>query len=336
MLLTPRRTTTSAEALRFCHNIHVRRTLSIFAIFTLCPFMAAPGMAQTAPPSISPTAVTLSMIAGNNPALFLFDSDASGKNFRDQWDILTSHADVLNAGNLVVIPVLSITSVALPPDHGLHISYLSDVDAASARATFHCTGNSFCAVFMAKQGTTQQVSSPFPATSLVALVHAGPTPVQAAITTQQNAGYKTLTSSSAASTVVLSDLLGAARPVLLFSLTADDRDFQAQWATLAEHANDLSARNVIIVPILSVQSPALPPAHGLQIKSLDDLGRTKARSDFSCSSASFCVILLGKDGGEKFRSSSPVSIDEIISTIDGMPMRQQEMKQQQQNAPPSQ
>lgn len=39
----------------------------------------------------------------------------------------------------------------------------------------------------------------------------------------------------------------------------------------------------------------------------------------------FLVLLFGKDGGEKLRSSQPVSAEDLFGLIDGMPMRRQEM-----------
>lgn len=40
----------------------------------------------------------------------------------------------------------------------------------------------------------------------------------------------------------------------------------------------------------------------------------------------FTVILIGKDGGEKFRSDKPVAPDAIFGLIDTMPMRQSEIR----------
>jgi hypothetical protein len=40
----------------------------------------------------------------------------------------------------------------------------------------------------------------------------------------------------------------------------------------------------------------------------------------------FTLLLIGKDGGEKLRSSKPVEIKTIFQLIDSMPMRQAEMK----------
>ena len=40
----------------------------------------------------------------------------------------------------------------------------------------------------------------------------------------------------------------------------------------------------------------------------------------------FTIILVGKDGSDKLRSTSPLILQKLYSTIDAMPMRQSEMK----------
>ena len=40
----------------------------------------------------------------------------------------------------------------------------------------------------------------------------------------------------------------------------------------------------------------------------------------------FVVLLIGKDGGEKFRSTKHVEVETIFKLIDSMPMRQAEME----------
>jgi len=42
--------------------------------------------------------------------------------------------------------------------------------------------------------------------------------------------------------------------------------------------------------------------------------------------APFTVILVGKDGGDKLKSTLPVSLKKLFDTIDGMPMRKYEMQ----------
>jgi hypothetical protein len=50
------------------------------------------------------------------------------------------------------------------------------------------------------------------------------------------------------------------------------------------------------------------------------------RKHLSVQPGQFMSILIGKDGGEKFRQDRIVELKEIFKIIDAMPMRQQEMK----------
>jgi hypothetical protein len=43
-------------------------------------------------------------------------------------------------------------------------------------------------------------------------------------------------------------------------------------------------------------------------------------------SAAFSVVLIGKDGGEKLRRSTPLAPADLFAIVDVMPMRQAEMK----------
>ena len=43
-------------------------------------------------------------------------------------------------------------------------------------------------------------------------------------------------------------------------------------------------------------------------------------------SDTFIIILIGKDGGEKLRSDTVLSTAKLFSTIDAMPMRKEEMR----------
>ena len=56
------------------------------------------------------------------------------------------------------------------------------------------------------------------------------------------------------------------------------------------------------------------------------------RQKFSVRQGSFLVILIGKDGEEKMRRQK-VNLTEIFAVIDGMPMRQREMKERGKNQP---
>jgi Domain of unknown function (DUF4174) len=53
---------------------------------------------------------------------------------------------------------------------------------------------------------------------------------------------------------------------------------------------------------------------------------TAARSRFRVEDGAFATILVGRDGGEKFRSAEPIPAGKLFDLIDAMPMRQREMR----------
>ena len=63
------------------------------------------------------------------------------------------------------------------------------------------------------------------------------------------------------------------------------------------------------------------------VEALDgtDLGRTLRRR-FEVQAGEFRAILVGKDGGAKLRSASPISSEKLFAEIDKMPMRQDETR----------
>jgi hypothetical protein len=48
--------------------------------------------------------------------------------------------------------------------------------------------------------------------------------------------------------------------------------------------------------------------------------------NFNIGQSNFYAILIGKDGSEKLRSASAIDTEKLFGTIDAMPMRRQEMK----------
>ena len=51
-----------------------------------------------------------------------------------------------------------------------------------------------------------------------------------------------------------------------------------------------------------------------------------ARSRFGIGRETFTAVLVGKDGGEKFRSTEPVQPQDLFDRIDAMPTRRREMR----------
>jgi hypothetical protein len=95
-----------------------------------------------------------------------------------------------------------------------------------------------------------------------------------------------------------------------------DRQLQRQLTLFDGHREDLKERDVAIMYIP-------PPLHDGVTTSALWVG---LRKQFQIEDRKFAVVLVGKDGGEKFRSYVPVTIEKLDALIDAMPMRQQEVR----------
>jgi len=124
--------------------------------------------------------------------------------------------------------------------------------------------------------------------------------------------------SSAASLAAMRD---KSRPLLIFyPQNPGDRppaaSLRRQQALLKGHEAELKDRDVAIVYI---------PAP-LRDESITATMWAGLRKQFQIDDRGFTVLLLGKDGEEKFRSRVPVTIEKLDALIDAMPMRQQEVR----------
>jgi hypothetical protein len=119
--------------------------------------------------------------------------------------------------------------------------------------------------------------------------------------------------------VSLTTLRDTARPLLIFAPTPDDPQLQIQLRRLHDNAAAVFERDIVVIAI-PYESPSPTPA-------MFTVECAKfARIRFNVAPTDFTVILIGKDGGEKLRSHKPLTIDQLSTTIDTMPMRQQELR----------
>ena len=56
-------------------------------------------------------------------------------------------------------------------------------------------------------------------------------------------------------------------------------------------------------------------------------GAADIRQRFGIARDRFAVVLVGKDGMEKYRSGQPVDLSFVFDIVDGMPMRRREMRE---------
>jgi hypothetical protein len=110
------------------------------------------------------------------------------------------------------------------------------------------------------------------------------------------------------------------RVLVLFSPSESDASFQSQKKGLASSAEEVLDRELMILEIVD-QGQSRAGNQLLSEKAVQDI-----RKRLGVLGGSFQILLIGKDGGVKLRSSEPVSTKDLFGLIDSMPMRRQEME----------
>ncbi|WP_176955937.1 DUF4174 domain-containing protein [Catalinimonas alkaloidigena] len=110
------------------------------------------------------------------------------------------------------------------------------------------------------------------------------------------------------------------RLLLIFSEDTNITDYQRQVSILQSDQMGMADRDLVFFRIFpdegyTPDNDALTPAQVTALRERFDVG------------TGFTVILIGKDGGEKRTERKPLTLDQLYGTIDAMPMRQNEMKQ---------
>ena len=101
------------------------------------------------------------------------------------------------------------------------------------------------------------------------------------------------------------------RQLLLFTQNKDTGLAEKQLAIWKETQTEMQERDLTITVITG-----------------NELVYKKYKVD---SQTEFTVILLGKDGGEKFRTQNLLTANKLFALIDAMPMRRQEMQKKEKN-----
>ena len=97
------------------------------------------------------------------------------------------------------------------------------------------------------------------------------------------------------------------RVIVIASPSRNTQAYLSQRKELSVESPDWKERDLVLVEVIGPEKADLRGA--LNLKAGD-----------------FTVLLIGKDGGVKLRSGTPVSSREIFELIDSMPMRRQEIR----------
>lgn len=110
------------------------------------------------------------------------------------------------------------------------------------------------------------------------------------------------------------------RLLLIFAPSGDDQNYLDQQQLLEGREAELAQRDTLVMQL--VDGPNQPSTQPL-------------RDRFNIAADQFAVVLVGKDGTAKMVEHQPVAIGQVKELIDSMPMRQDEI-QQDNTAPPEQ
>ncbi|QNF31672.1 DUF4174 domain-containing protein [Adhaeribacter swui] len=125
-------------------------------------------------------------------------------------------------------------------------------------------------------------------------------------------------SGSAAAT--LNDMdKGKHRILLVFAPNSQNELLQEQNKMLRQAHPGLTERDMLVVQVIENNVELNPDIK----EAVPSAG--KLRQEYKVNAEQFSVVLLGKDGGEKYRAQHPQAPAVLFQIIDAMPMRQSEM-----------
>ena len=104
------------------------------------------------------------------------------------------------------------------------------------------------------------------------------------------------------------------RLLLLFAPTLESTELVRQQEMIRESRPGIAERQIEVLEVV--------PGGNASAKREDLLRK------FGVEAGSYTLLLLGKDGQEKYRSQKAVPLEEVFRIIDQMPMRRQEMRKQ--------
>lgn len=110
------------------------------------------------------------------------------------------------------------------------------------------------------------------------------------------------------------------RLLIVFATSDKNLNYQKQMSIIAKASTGFAERYLIVFSIF--ENHGVSPMH----QNLDNQTCKKLYEKFKIGKDSFTVVLIGKDGGEKYRKNTILTSEELFAIIDAMPMRKAEMK----------
>ena len=117
---------------------------------------------------------------------------------------------------------------------------------------------------------------------------------------------------------------------LLFVFAPTDSNAMRAEQEAASEGRDpgFRERDLLVLTVTGQNRGTQRAAPGAEPQPLTAAAARRLRARFDVPDDAFRVVLVGKDGTEKRREAEPVSARSVFDTIDAMPMRQREMREQ--------
>lgn len=118
------------------------------------------------------------------------------------------------------------------------------------------------------------------------------------------------------------------RLLFVFASSASDARLAKQREALDGSAAGVRDRDLLLIILMGDgENGTLQSGPGQGARPLTTAAVRRLYAQFTVGPDAFRVVLVGKDGTEKRRDSDPVTARSLFDTIDAMPMRQREMRQ---------
>jgi hypothetical protein len=111
------------------------------------------------------------------------------------------------------------------------------------------------------------------------------------------------------------------RLLFVFAPSRDAASYVEQVKRLAGTQGGFRERDLLLIEVVN-EGPSR-----VSTDTLTTASEAQLRNRFDVPPSAFRVVLVGKDGTEKRRDESPVPAQALFETIDAMPMRQREMRE---------
>lgn len=117
----------------------------------------------------------------------------------------------------------------------------------------------------------------------------------------------------------LGDYLWERRPLVVFAPSGNDPRLTETLRNIDDAQCAFAERDMVLAVVVADGSSTLGGAAMAPDQS------ERLRQQYGVAPDAFAVVLVGKDGGEKWRADNVPDLKVVFSVIDGMPMRSREM-----------